>query len=129
MMMGMALYDTCTDGMALDTTPTEEEGIIQGFMVGGRAAGMVVSSAALGMLVQNFSWRPGLFFWRNHSAAAAIGPEVKEAERPPENRFEWGAFGAFRTTASNSAGITWRALFARLSMAQTNWLTLSWSAI
>lgn len=35
MMMGMALYDTCTDGLALDSTPEEEEGIIQGFMVGG----------------------------------------------------------------------------------------------
>jgi PAT family beta-lactamase induction signal transducer AmpG len=62
MMLGMALYDTCTDGMALDSTPTYEEGIIQGFMVGGRAAGMVVSSAALGVLVQNFSWLAGFIF-------------------------------------------------------------------
>ena len=42
--MGMALYDTCTDGLALDTTAPDEEGIIQGFMGGGRAAGMVVVS-------------------------------------------------------------------------------------
>ena len=26
-MSGMALYDTCTDGLALDSTPKEEEGI------------------------------------------------------------------------------------------------------
>ncbi len=34
MQLGMALYDTCTDGLALDTTPEEEQGTIQGFMVG-----------------------------------------------------------------------------------------------
>ena len=27
--LGMALYDTCTDGLALDTTPSAEHGIIQ----------------------------------------------------------------------------------------------------
>lgn len=51
MMMGMALYDTCTDGLALDSTPKEDEEIIQGFMVGGRAAGMVVTSSLLGLVV------------------------------------------------------------------------------
>ena len=33
--MGMALYDTCTDGLALDTIPEDEQGTIQSFMVGG----------------------------------------------------------------------------------------------
>ena len=28
--MGMALYDTCTDGLALDTTPEDEQGIDPG---------------------------------------------------------------------------------------------------
>jgi len=51
MMMGMALYDTCTDGLALDSTSKEDEGIIQGFLVGGRAAGMVVTSSLLGLVV------------------------------------------------------------------------------
>ncbi|HPC06263.1 MAG TPA: MFS transporter [Anaerolineaceae bacterium] len=31
--MGMALYDTCTDGLALDTVPDTERGFIQGLMV------------------------------------------------------------------------------------------------
>ena len=48
LMSGQALYDTCTDGLALDTTPKEEEGTIQGIMVGGRALGVVLISAALG---------------------------------------------------------------------------------
>lgn len=29
--LGMALYDTCTDGLALDTTPLEEQGHYPGF--------------------------------------------------------------------------------------------------
>ncbi|MBL6950753.1 MAG: MFS transporter, partial [Bacteroidales bacterium] len=36
---GMAMYDTCTDGFALDTTPKEDEGTVQGIMVAGRALG------------------------------------------------------------------------------------------
>jgi hypothetical protein len=31
----MAFSDTCTDGMALDITPLDEKGMLQGFMVGG----------------------------------------------------------------------------------------------
>jgi len=46
--MGMALYDTCTDGLALDTTPVSEKGTIQGFMVGGRAVGLIVTASLVG---------------------------------------------------------------------------------
>lgn len=48
--LGMALYDTCTDGLALDTTPEAEQGKIQGFMVGGRSIGttyVLISSPAV----------------------------------------------------------------------------------
>lgn len=100
MMMGMALYDTCTDGIALDTTPKEEEGIIQGFMVGGRAAGMVVTSALLGIVVQNFSWFSGFVLL----AVVTILPlplvfMAKEPEKEGMARFEWSAFKSF--TKSN----------------------------
>src|SRR5512141_566932 len=54
--MGMALYDTCTDGLALDTTPPEEQGTIQGFMVGGRAVGVIAIASVVGWLAQNVSW-------------------------------------------------------------------------
>ena len=57
----MALYDTCTDGLALDTTPVEEQGTIQGFMVGGRAAGVVITASVLGWLAQEVSWTA--VFW------------------------------------------------------------------
>ena len=96
MMMGMALYDTCTDGIALDTTPEEEEGIIQGFMVGGRAAGMVITSALLGMIVQNISWPAGFTFL----AIVTLLPlplvlKAGEAEKEAASRFEWSAFKSF----------------------------------
>ena len=48
--LDMALYDTCTDGLALDTTPEAEQGKIQGFMVGGRSIGttyVLISSPAV----------------------------------------------------------------------------------
>lgn len=96
MMMGMALYDTCTDGIALDTTPEEEEGIIQGFMVGGRAAGMVITSALLGLIVQNISWPAGFTFL----AIVTLLPlplvlKAREAEKEAASRFEWSAFKSF----------------------------------
>ena len=55
-MTGMALYDTTTDGLALDTTPENEAGKIQGIMVGGRAMGVVVLSSLIGILAQKVSW-------------------------------------------------------------------------
>jgi len=57
LMTGQALYDTCTDGLALDTTSSEEQGTIQGFMVGGRALGVVILSAVIGLVVDAFSWK------------------------------------------------------------------------
>ncbi len=97
--MGMALYDTCTDGLALDTATEGEKGTIQGFMVGGRAVGVIVTASIVGLLAQNSSWTavflllagltlmplPFLFF-------------VREPKQSVERVFEWGAFRAFRKT-------------------------------
>jgi len=47
LMTSMALYNTTTDGLAVETTPQSEEGTIQSFMVGGRALGVVVVSAVI----------------------------------------------------------------------------------
>ncbi|MBN1266787.1 MAG: MFS transporter [Anaerolineales bacterium] len=95
--MGMALYDTCTDGLALDTTPAEEEGTIQGFMVGGRALGVVLTASLVGNLAQFAGWQP--VFWTLAVFTFIPLPlvlKIKEAERPEERTFDWGAFRAFR---------------------------------
>ena len=95
--MGMALYDTCTDGLALDTTPESEQGLIQGFMVGGRAVGVIVTSSLVGLLAQHVSWNA--VFWS--LAALTLLPlvlvlGVHEAAKPVERQFQWSAFRAFK---------------------------------
>ncbi len=95
--MGMALYDTCTDGLALDTTPIAEKGTIQGFMVGGRAVGVIVTASLVGLLAENVSW--SAVFWV--LAVLTLPPffflhTVKEAPRVQERAFDWKAFSAFK---------------------------------
>lgn len=95
--MGMALYDTCTDGLALDTTPPEEEGTIQGFMVGGRALAVVVTASVVGLLAEHVSWQA--VFWT--LAAITLVPiplvlGIKEEERKAGEEFDWSAFAAFK---------------------------------
>ena len=96
MQLGMALYDTCTDGLALDTTPEEEQGTIQGFMVGGRAVGSIAAASVVGFLAENVSWLS--VFWV--LAALTIIPVpfmffVREQKRDIGKRFDWSAFKAF----------------------------------
>jgi len=95
--LGMALYDTCTDGLALDTTPVDEQGTIQGFMVGGRAAGVVITASILGWLAQEVSWTA--VFWLLGALTLIPLPFVislREEERDPGEKFEWSAFSAFK---------------------------------
>jgi PAT family beta-lactamase induction signal transducer AmpG len=95
--LGMALYDTCTDGLALDTTPIEEMGTIQGFMVGGRAAGVVITASLLGVLAQQVSWTA--VFWVLGVLTLVPVPLVlmaKEGEKDPGEEFSWAAFSAFK---------------------------------
>jgi len=96
--VGMALYDTCTDGLALDTTPKEEEGSIQSVMVAGRAMGLVVVSAALGLLAQLTSWR--MAFWALSVVTAVplvLVAQIREGPRTNESTFQWRAFASFKS--------------------------------
>jgi len=93
---GMAMYDTCTDGFALDTTPMEDEGTVQGIMVAGRALGIVLISATVGVLSQLANW-DAVFISLAVMTLIPI-PMVlilKEPARPPGRTFEWSAFRAF----------------------------------
>jgi len=106
--LGMALYDTCTDGLALDTTPIEEQGTIQGFMVGGRAVGSIAAATIVGFLAENVSWLS--VFWV--LAALTLIPVpfmffVHEKQKDVEKRFDWAAFKAFdrRTLLAGLMGL------------------------
>ncbi len=95
--MAMALYDTCTDGLALDTIPREEQGTIQSFMVGGRALGVVLTASIVGLLAEYVSWLA--VFWLLAFFTLLPLPMVlrlREAARPTERAFDWGAFRAFK---------------------------------
>lgn len=104
--LGMALYDTCTDGLALDTTPAAEQGNIQGFMVGGRAIGIIIAASLVGLLAEKVSW--SAVFWVLAILTLLPLPLVfhlKENERQPEQRFEWKAFSAFKQWPVIAAGL------------------------
>lgn len=96
LMTGMALYDTCTDGLALDTTPPEDEGRVQSIMVGGRAFGVVVIAATMGLLAQFTTWT--VVFWALGFITLlplVLVLRASEPERLPERAFQWNAFRAF----------------------------------
>jgi PAT family beta-lactamase induction signal transducer AmpG len=59
--LSMALYDTSTDGLALDTTPEDERGLVQGIMNGSRALGILVMLLLGGQVVEFFGW--SWYFW------------------------------------------------------------------
>ena len=104
--LGMALYDTCTDGLALDTTPQEEHSTIQGFMVGGRAVGSIIAASAVGFLAENVSWLS--VFWVLAGLTLLPLPLilfVKEDKREVEKRFDWAAFKAFDKTTFLAGGL------------------------
>jgi PAT family beta-lactamase induction signal transducer AmpG len=94
--LGMAFYDTCADGMALDITPLSEKGVLQGFMVGGRAVGVIVAASVAGFIAEKLNW-PTVFYFL---AVLTLIPFIllffmKESQRQAGERFNWAAFGAF----------------------------------
>jgi len=96
LMTGMALFDTCTDGLALDSTPQQDSGTVQGIMVGGRALGVVIVSGLLGFIVQKIGW--SAVFWAMAILTLLPLPlalTIREQPRPANARFEWKAFKAF----------------------------------
>lgn len=95
--LGMAFYDTCTDGLALDITPEHEQGILQGFMVGGRSVGVIVAASAAGFIAQYLNW-PSVFYFL---AILTLLPIpllffIKDTGRGGGVRFNWAAFKAFK---------------------------------
>lgn len=55
--LGLAVYDTVADGYAIDVTPAEEQGQIQGVMVVGRALGLVLLASIYGRIIEQFGWQ------------------------------------------------------------------------
>lgn len=95
--VGMALYDTCTDGLVLDTTPENEHGLVQGVMVGARAAGILIMLVVGGWLAENLGWT-AYFFSLVALTVIPIPLVLKLREDPSRMKrreFQWSAFKAF----------------------------------
>ena len=103
---GMALYDTCTDGLALDTTPPEKQGKVQGIMVAARAVGVVVIAVTLGLISQTTGWKPVF----NALAVMTLFPlplilAYREPAKPEGIKFRWEAFRVFTKRRVISVGM------------------------
>ena len=98
--ISMALYDTCTDGLALDTTPENERGQIQGAMVGARAAGILLMLVIGGVIAEKIGWH-----WVFYSISLisllplglllASGIKEDAAYTGRREKFQWRAFKGF----------------------------------
>ncbi|HNT77211.1 MAG TPA: MFS transporter [Anaerolineae bacterium] len=90
----VTLFDSTADGLAIDTTPREEQGLVQGVMVSGRAAAFILLSLVFGMLVQRAGYRVvfpiiGLSMLL---PLAWVARFREPTERDARARFQWGAF-------------------------------------
>jgi predicted MFS family arabinose efflux permease len=102
----MALYDTCTDGLALDTTPPEKVGKVQGIMVAARAVGVVVISIMIGLISQSNGWK-SVF---NALAIITLIPLpmimfYREPEKPEGITFNWQSFRVFTRKSVIAVGL------------------------
>ena len=91
--LGMATYDTTTDGLSIDITPEGERSIVQSAMVGGRASSAVVTGIVVGLLAAKGLWK--FAFW----GIAAFSflelfllPFVQEKKRDTGSEFDGSAF-------------------------------------
>ena len=96
MALGLAFYDTTVDGLAVDLTPEDDFGIVQGSMVIGRSFGLVTLASLYGRLITEVGWSivfillaifsltPFVFLW------AVREPKEREAAQ----KFEQGAVKA-----------------------------------
>jgi PAT family beta-lactamase induction signal transducer AmpG len=97
----VALFDSTTDGLAIDVTPRADCGTVQGTMVGGRAAGFILLSLVFGALVASQGSR-GYSGYRTVFtviAACMLLPLLwviwvrEPRERAAGQSFQWAAFG------------------------------------
>lgn len=97
---GLALYDTCADGLILDLTPPADRARVQGLVMGARFLCATLFSLLFGLWLQRTGNGPGRGYpvlWTCAAltlvplALAAVLPEP--ARRPSGDAFDWSALG------------------------------------
>lgn len=93
--LGMTLYDTVNDALAIDVTPPNEQGTVQGIMVGARAAGLVVLSPVLGLIAGRLGWS-AVFILCGLLSLVPLVLVIRLREGVAGRRpFTWGALRGF----------------------------------
>jgi PAT family beta-lactamase induction signal transducer AmpG len=92
--LSVALFDTCTDGFAIEISPEKHYGRVQSIMISGKAVGFIVLSLVFGYMVQKSSYSAifiiiGLLMMIPFIFVVFAS---EPAEIRKENQFEWGAF-------------------------------------
>lgn len=93
----ITLFDSATDGFAIDTVPAEDHDRVQSIMTGSRAFGLVVLSAVFGALAAQGGY-PLVFMVVAASVVIPllwIFPVKEPVQRPEHQTFQWSAFKAF----------------------------------
>jgi len=92
----VTLFDSTTDGLAIDATPRKEQGAVQGTMSGGRAVGFILLSIVFGVIAPRFGYRPVFLIIALGMLIPLIWVlQVREPkERPAGQAFQWEAFKA-----------------------------------
>jgi len=99
---GLALYDTCCDGLVIDVTPAGDRERVQGVLVACRAVAAMVCSLGFGLLLERTGNGPGagdLVLWICAALGAIpLGLALLAAEPCPAagaaDGFQWRALGA-----------------------------------
>jgi MFS transporter, PAT family, beta-lactamase induction signal transducer AmpG len=103
---GMALYDTSTDGLAIDTTPSRKMGKVQGIMVAARAVGVVVIAIMLGVISNSTGWKyVFLVLTIMTLIPLAFVFALRETEKPSSDTFNWQAFSIFKNKNVIAVGV------------------------
>jgi PAT family beta-lactamase induction signal transducer AmpG len=96
---GMALYDTCCDGMVIDVTPEDDRDRVQGSLVAARAIAAMVCSYGFGLWLEGSTPGAGSQRWLLWACAGfgllplVLGLLVREPRRGDDaEAFNWGAF-------------------------------------
>ncbi len=90
----MALFDTAADAYAVDVMAPEDHSVVQAYMTGGRAIGLIALSAIFGLMVDRVGYQPIFLV----IAVLLLIPlfqvsRVRESTiRPPGQSFDWAAF-------------------------------------
>jgi MFS family permease len=90
----MALFDTTADAYAVDVMKPEDHSVVQAYMTGGRAIGLITLSAVFGFIVDRVGYQPIFLIigallliplWQ-------VGRVHESSARLPDRTFDWTAF-------------------------------------